>query len=139
MVWDALVEDTSLLEKADVVIADLPCSGIGVIGRKPDIKYKLKAEQIEELAALQREILSVVIKYLKPGGVLIYSTCTIDRRENQDNRNWLLDNFGLEADSLNSYLPEELICDTTEKGYLQLLPGVHKTDGFFVSRFILRK
>ncbi|MFR5733504.1 MAG: hypothetical protein ACLUD2_17820 [Clostridium sp.] len=58
-------------EQADIVIADLPCSGLGIIGRKPDIKYQVTKEDLEELAELQRDILSVVWKYVKPGGKLI--------------------------------------------------------------------
>ena len=71
---DARVLDPDSVEQADVVIADLPCSGLGVIGRKPDIKYRMTPEKIRELAALQREILGVVQQYVKPGGLLMYST-----------------------------------------------------------------
>lgn len=67
--------------KADVVIADLPCSGLGVIGRKSDIKYRMTPEQVADIAALQREILSVVWQYVKPGGILMYSTCTLTKAE----------------------------------------------------------
>ena len=73
------------MEKADIVIADLPCSGLGIIGKKPDIKYNMTMDKMEELSRLQREILSVVWKYVKPGGTLVYSTCTISRMENEDN------------------------------------------------------
>ena len=72
-------------EKADVVIADLPCSGLGVIGTKTDIKYNASEEKIAELAALQQEILQVVCGYVKPDGTLLYSTCTMTREENEDN------------------------------------------------------
>ena len=68
-------------QKADVVIADLPCSGLGIIGRKPDIKYNASMDGIRDLAALQRQMLSVVWHYVKPGGVLVYSTCTVNRLE----------------------------------------------------------
>ena len=76
-VWDALRPDPEMFGKADVVIADLPCSGLGIIGRKSDIKYKLTEEGASELAVLQRRILDVVWQYVKPGGRLVYSTCTI--------------------------------------------------------------
>ena len=84
--------DPQAVEKADVVIADLPCSGLGVIGRKSDIKYRMTPEQVADIAALQREILSVVWQYVKPGGILMYSTCTLTKAENQDNRDWFLEN-----------------------------------------------
>lgn len=132
---DATVYDPDAVLKADIVLADLPCSGYGVIGKKPDIKYKMTAQKQQELVILQRKILSLAIDYIKPGGTLIYSTCTIAREENQENCRWLLDNYSLKAESLDPYLPKELHCMTTSKGYLQLLPGVHQTDGFFMARF----
>lgn len=134
-VQDATVFDPDSVFKADIVLADVPCSGYGVIGRKPDIKYKTSVQKQQELILLQRRILSMAVDYIKPGGALIYSTCTIAGEENQDNYQWLLDNFPLEADSLDPYLPKELQCMTTARGYLQLLPGVHQTDGFFMARF----
>ncbi|MFR4781570.1 MAG: hypothetical protein ACLUAR_00695 [Pilosibacter sp.] len=67
-----------MVEQADVVLADLPCSGLGIIGKKPDIKERMTRDEIKNLAKLQREILSVVTQYVKPGGTLVYSTCTID-------------------------------------------------------------
>ncbi len=134
-VWDATSLDEEIIDKVDVVIADLPCSGIGVIGKKPDIKYKLSQHQLSELASLQRTILDVVQQYVKKGGVLIYSTCTINQDENQNNRNWFLENYDFTAESLDNFLPEQLRGDETNEGYLQLLQGVHKTDGFFLSRF----
>ncbi len=133
-VWDATVPDTDLYRQADVVIADLPCSGLGVIGKKSDIKYKLTQNQQKDLVELQRTILSVVKEYVKPGGVLIYSTCTVNREENIDNRDWFLKTYSFEAESLDPYLPEILKNEDSGKGYLQLLQGVHNTDGFFISR-----
>ena len=82
---DTLELKEESVEQADVVIADLPCSGLGIIGKKPDIKYRITEKDLKELAALQREILSVVWRYVKPGGKLIYSTCTVNAMENQEN------------------------------------------------------
>lgn len=133
---DALVLDEEMLEKADVVIADLPCSGLGVIGKKSDIKYNMTEEKQKELVKLQRDILSVVCKYVKKGGTLIYSTCTINPEENEENFRWLLENKDVEFEAvdISSYLPKELQEETTKQGYLQLLPGKHSCDGFFMSR-----
>lgn len=131
---DATVYDGGIEAKADIVIADVPCSGMGVIGKKPDIKYNLSSAQLDDLTLLQKKILHNAAAYVRPGGTLIYSTCTIGRKENQDNLKWFTDNYPFELDSLDPYLPEELHCETTEKGYLQLLPGIHKTDGFFLAR-----
>lgn len=133
-VHDALVEDESVIGKADIVIADLPCSGLGVIGQKADIKYNATKEKLSELVDLQRKMLSVVQKYVKPGGILLYSTCTINRDENISNVKWFIDNFDFEMDSLKPYVSVNIKSDTVEKGYLQLLPGVHNTDGFFIAR-----
>ncbi len=131
---DATVYDGGLEAKADIVLADVPCSGMGVIGKKPDIKYNITSIQQEELTLLQKKILHNAAAYVKPGGTLIFSTCTIGHKENQDNVEWFTQNYPFKLESLNPYLPEELHCESTEKGYLQLLPGVHKTDGFFLAR-----
>ena len=74
---DARIFDAAWEKKADVVIADLPCSGLGVIGRKKDIKYKMTVEKEAELVALQREILKNAVRYVKPGGTLLYSKMCI--------------------------------------------------------------
>lgn len=118
---DARVPDESLREKADIVIADLPCSGLGVIGRKKDIKYKMTPEKEQELVALQREILSVVPAYVKSGGTLVYSTCTIHKAENEENVQWLLENY------------RELHLESMQ----QIFPDETGNDGFFIAK--LRK
>lgn len=133
-VRDARVLEEAWVQKADVVLADLPCSGLGVIGRKQDIKYRVTKDSIEEIALLQRDILKTVQAYVKPQGVLIYSTCTISRRENEENLSWFLENFPFAAESIEAYLPDVLKGDTAKEGYLQLLPGVQETDGFFMAR-----
>lgn len=132
---DATVFDGASVEKADILLADLPCSGLGVIGRKPDIKYKMTESRQQDLIKLQRKILSTVWPYVKRGGTLIYSTCTIGAEENQYNVKWLLDNYPFRLESIDPYLCEALHSRTTKAGYLQLLPGVHGTDGFFLARF----
>lgn len=133
-VHDALVLDEELIGKADVVFADLPCSGLGVIGKKTDIKYKMNPEKQKDLVALQREMLAVVAQYVKKGGTLIYSTCTINIEENQNNVEWFVANHPFELESLDPFLPDSLKSETTSKGYLQFIPGIQETDGFFVAR-----
>ncbi|MCH5267854.1 MAG: 16S rRNA (cytosine(967)-C(5))-methyltransferase RsmB [Lachnospiraceae bacterium] len=122
------------LDSVDVLIADLPCSGLGVIGGKCDIKYHTEREDIEELVSLQRDILCVVSRYVRPGGVLLYSTCTITKEENIDNVEWIRETLPFEPVSIEEDLPEKLRGDTGEKGYIQILPkdGI---DGFFVAKF----
>lgn len=117
--WDATMKDADSVEKADVVIADLPCSGLGVMGRKPDIRYRVTPEDVQALAALQRKILSVVQEYVKPGGTLVYSTCTVTRAENDGNVQW----FG------------EQYPEFQFENMRQLYPGEGRHDGFFIAKW----
>lgn len=134
-VQDATVLDETMIAKADVVIADLPCSGLGIMSKKRDIKYHVTEESLTELQTLQRQILDVVSQYVKPNGILLYSTCTINPMENEENRKYILENLGFEAVGFDEYLPEVLRNSTTGEGYLQLIPSVHETDGFFISKY----
>ena len=87
---DATGLDEASIGKAEVVIADLPCSGLGVMRRKTDIKYKMTLQAEQELVSLQRNMLETVCQYVKVGGTLLYSTCTMDKMENEDNVTWFL-------------------------------------------------
>lgn len=131
---DATVLRQELIESADVVVADLPCSGLGVIGRKPDLKYRINGEELQALKALQQDILKNAVSYLKRGGILLYSTCTVNPGENVKQLKFIRE-LGLEADSIEEYLPKRYKNRTGENGYLQLLQGVDGCDGFFISRF----
>lgn len=133
LVWDACIERAEDIETADVVIADLPCSGLGIMGKKKDIRYHVSEEGLRELVKLQRTILSTVWKYVKPGGVLLYSTCTVNPAENEDNVKWFTEHYPFEQDDLKKNLPE-CICKEVKSGMIQLLPGVHETDGFFIAK-----
>ncbi len=133
-VQDATILDPKSRQKADIVLADVPCSGLGVIGKKQDIKYKMSEKRQQDIIRLQRKILSVVQEYVKPGGVLIFSTCTIGADENQYNLKWFLENFPFRLESIDPYLCDALKSKTTAGGYIQLLPGIHDADGFFIAR-----
>ncbi len=135
VVMDALKLHEASKEKADVVLADLPCSGLGIIGRKPDIKIRMTPESIEDLSRLQREILSVVWQYVKPGGTLVYSTCTISRKENEENAAWFADHYPFQAVNIEGRLGNKIQSETMKQGYLQLLPGIDPGDGFFLAVF----
>lgn len=133
--WDATVLDEESAGKADVVVADLPCSGLGVLGKKTDLKYKMTEETQADLVTLQRDILSKVKAYVKTGGTLIYSTCTIHVAENVGNVHWFLkENPEFELVSIEESLCDELKASVEEKGCLQLLPGIHESDGFFIAK-----
>lgn len=123
VLMDATRYDEASVNKADVLICDLPCSGLGVLGRKTDIRYKISPEQEKELMELQRQILDTVHQYVKPGGTLVYSTCTIDKMENEDNVRWFADKYK----------------DFVLKEERQLLPGQLGGDGFFLAKFIREK
>lgn len=114
---DATILDAESVEKADIVMADLPCSGLGVLNKKSDLKYRMTREQQEELVKLQRKILGTVWQYVKPGGTLIYSTCTVHKEENEKNAGWFAANY-----------PFEL------KEQVQMLPGIDPWDGFYIAR-----
>ncbi len=132
-VWDACIYDEEMAGKADVVFADLPCSGLGVIGRKPDIKERIRPEDIGVLAALQRKILSVVWQYVRPGGTLVYSTCTTAPQENIQNRDWFLENYPFRPVDIGGRLGGRICEDTLKAGYVQFLPGKYPCDGFFLA------
>ncbi len=133
---DATVFDPEKEGRFDLVIADLPCSGLGTAGRKPEIKYRVTQEKIKELAALQRQILKNAVRYARPGGKLLFSTCTLTREENTDNADWLRDACGLTPIPLA--LPSECFAGA-ETGCLQLLPEAGSGDGFFISLFMKEK
>lgn len=127
---DASVFDPAWEKRFDAVIADVPCSGLGIIRKKPDIRYKdLKA--MEALPELQLAILENQSRYVRPGGVLMYSTCTVLRRENEDVVGAFLashPDFCTEPLELPEIFPKN------ETGMLTLIPGEYDTDGFFICR-----
>ena len=127
---DATVDVPAWHGKMDVVLADVPCSGYGIIRKKPDIRYK-DPKTMEDLPELQLQILSTQAAYVKPGGVLMYSTCTLLKRENSQVVNAFLEgnsDFYLE----DLVLPEGITQDS--RGMLTLIPGEHETDGEHQSR-----
>ncbi len=119
------------------LLADVPCSGLGVIGRKPDIKYHVTEQSLKDITVLQKEILKNAAAYVKPGGILLYSTCTIHPQENEKMVEWLCGAFPFVPEDIRAYLPGGLpqhLLEAAEKGMVQLLPGVHEADGFFFAR-----
>lgn len=132
---DATMFDQASVEKADILIADVPCSGLGVMGKKNDIRFKMTLAKKAEIVKLQRKILDTVYPYVKKGGTLIYSTCTIGSQENQMNVKWFLENYPFQLESIDSCICDALKSKTTQAGYLQLLPGIHRADGFFIAKF----
>lgn len=132
--WDAAMPDEKNRERADYVLADVPCSGLGILGKKPDIKYHLTKQGLESLIVLQRQILIQAAKLVKPGGVLVYSTCTINPQENRENVQWFLQENPFELESLQPYITQEIEGQDLASGMLQLIPGQNQCDGFFIAR-----
>ncbi len=124
------------INTADRVLVDAPCSGLGTLHRHADARWRQTPESVEELAVLQRELLSNTAKYVKPGGVLVYATCTLHTLENEAviksflvaNPNW-----EIEAPFPNSFLNNYIM----PQGWLKVVPHQHNMDGFFMTR--LRK
>ena len=133
---DARIQDESLIDengfgKADIVLADLPCSGLGIIGKKPDIRFSASPESIRELQQLQREILTTVTRYVKPGGKLIYSTCTLSREENEENRDFIQNIPGFTLLKEKKFLPGE----PSDGFYLAVFRYSKQTHGGMCEKF----
>ena len=132
-VYDATVLDQDIVGAYDIVVCDVPCSGLGVFGSKPDILLNKKPEDIKELSLIQSKILQTCSSYVKKGGQLIYSTCTITKDENQNViKEFLASNTDFVVD----------MADTDKFDYIRdeygltTYPHVSGIDGFFVSRMI---
>jgi len=131
---DAALTDTQHEKAFDRVLLDAPCTGLGIIRRKPDIKWARETKDIESITALQSKLINTVSRTVKPGGILVYSTCTILPEENEDMVDaFLKENEEFEADEIAPYLPAELAVHA--KGcMLQLFPNRDGIDGFFIAR-----
>lgn len=141
---DASLYNPDFLDGFDLVICDLPCSGLGVMGRKRDIKYNVSIDKIRELAILQKKILENAVRYVKKGGRLIYSTCTMTKAENEENFTFISEFKGFSAvdfsDKIRGYVDRykdgERLVNEAKKGFIRLIPGELGTDGFFVSEYM---
>lgn len=123
--YDAMILDERLVGQADVVLVDAPCSGLGIIRRKPDIKYNKSKESLDALVEIQRQILETSAQYVKDHGVLMYSTCTLNKTENQGVVEWFLEKHTeFELEPVDS------------KPYITLFPNTNQTDGFFIAKLI---
>lgn len=123
------------IESFDRILVDAPCSGLGVIQRKPDMKWTKKEEDVKRLVQIQADILNHVWEFLKPGGELTYSTCTIDYEENEGQINRFIEAHedAEENEQMIKKLPHVLQGQAAAGSRLQLLPGVYGTDGFYIA------
>lgn len=134
MVADAI---TATFEAADAVLVDAPCTGTGTFRRHPDARWRLRISDLHVSAALQRDILTNAARAVSPGGLLIYSTCSLEPEENDEQVTWFLDShpeFVLEAPPVG-VVPESVISE----GLLKVLPHLHACDGAFAARFRRRE
>ncbi|SFB74545.1 16S rRNA (cytosine(967)-C(5))-methyltransferase RsmB [Butyrivibrio sp. YAB3001] len=132
-VYDAKIHDEELRASADILLLDVPCSGLGILGRKNDIKHNTKPQGLEEITKLQWDIIKATWDYVKVGGTLIYSTCTVNKAENEMMVKRICDELPFKPDDITEKLPEKLR-KSAGQGYIQLIPGEHGTDGFFIAK-----
>lgn len=121
----------------DKVLADVPCSGLGLVRKKPDIRLKKTGDEIDSLIGIQRKILENAGSLVRPGGVLVYCTCTLSRKENEKNVEWFLSGHPeFAAEDITPFLPEDWgwAAEDAKKGFVTLLPHKTETDGFFIAR-----
>ncbi|MCA9666045.1 MAG: RsmB/NOP family class I SAM-dependent RNA methyltransferase, partial [Myxococcales bacterium] len=124
---DALADE----EPFDRILLDAPCSALGLIGRHPELRWRWQADRVADLVALQRALLAQVAARLAPGGLLVYSVCTVTREEGPEQLRWAVETLGLEPAPPPADLPGS---DSYEGASLTLWPHRHGTDGFFIAR-----
>jgi 16S rRNA (cytosine967-C5)-methyltransferase len=129
---DARLAGRHFAERADAVLCDVPCSGLGTLARRADLRWRKEAADLAALVPLQREILASAAQAVRPGGILVYSTCTIGPAENEEVvESFLAGRPDFAPDPIEPYLPEGL---ESEGAWVRLLPHRHGTDGFFIAR-----
>lgn len=136
-IYDGLKLDDNLFESFDYCLLDAPCSGFGIIRRKPEIKLNRREDDVRQLANLQYKLIDNIKNYVKVGGTLIYSTCTITQEENQDIiKKFLAENKNFRLSSIKEQIDKAENLKDLDKGYIQLFPHLHGTDGFFIAKLI---
>ena len=135
-VMDAIKEDIGFIKTADAVLIDAPCSGFGTLRRHPDIRWNKKFEQIRTLSKMQYDLLKNAAQHIKPGGILVYSTCSIEPMENEEVVQRFLTDFPMyTVENARSFLPDVPENAITPQGFLQTFPHKHRVDGTFAVRF----
>ena len=133
-ILDATNFEEKLVNKGDRILIDVPCSGLGIIRKKPEIKYNKNIKELKEIVKIQRKIMENAAKYVKEKGVLLYSTCTLNKEENEGNIKWFLKEFPeFKLEPLYFGAVENIIYH--KEGYVSILPNEYM-DGFFIAKFI---
>lgn len=126
------------VEKADRVLVDAPCSGLGIMRKKPEIRWNRAIADLNQIIEIQNSIINASSKYVKPGGVLVYSTCTVLKRENYELvSNFVSNNKEFTLEDIRGLIPDKLRKMNSEKGFVEFYPNIDGIDGFFIAR--LRK
>ncbi len=132
---DVTKDNLSFINAADAVLIDAPCSGFGTLRRHPDIRWNKTPKQLLGLQDLQYSLLKNTSQHIKQGGVLVYSTCTIEQSENEEVVNRFVKNFPMfTVDHVSEFLPDVPQSAITQQGFLQTFPHVHNVDGTFAVR-----
>lgn len=135
-VMDATKEDVGFIKTADAVLIDAPCSGFGTLRRHPDIRWNKTFDQIRALSELQYNLLKNAAQHIKPGGILVYSTCSIESMENEEVVQRFLTDFPMyTVENARRFLPDIPASAITPQGFLQTFPHEHGVDGAFAARF----
>lgn len=134
-VLDSTVADLGFINTADAVLIDAPCSGFGTLRRHPDIRWNKTENQLHALIDLQYRLLDNAAKNIKKGGILVYSTCTIEPSENEEIINRFIKNYPMfSVESVVKFLPDIPASAITQEGFLQTFPHEHGVDGTFAAR-----
>lgn len=129
---DATIYNSELEDRGDRVLIDVPCSGLGIIRKKPEIKYTKTSKELKEIVKIQKEIMKNAAKYVKKDGVILYSTCTLNKEENENNIQWFLKNHpNFKLEPLFYGNVDNIIY--SEEGYATILPNKYM-DGFFIAK-----
>lgn len=126
--FDATILKEDLINKFDRILVDAPCSATGVINKNPEIKLFRTKKDVEDLVGIQRRILENCEKYLKKGGILVYSTCSLLKEENEENVDYIENKLNLKREDIDFY------GDKNE--FIKLMPFQKGTQGFFISKFV---
>jgi 16S rRNA (cytosine967-C5)-methyltransferase len=132
--FQAMDASTLEHEQVDKVLLDAPCSGLGVLAKKPDIKWKRDLMDIQKLTVIQKQLLENAAKLVKPGGVLVYSTCTTETEENEEIiRTFLAAHPEFVVDDAKQFVSQALV---NQEGYVETFPHRHAMDGSFAARLV---
>lgn len=129
---DATKLNADLVASSDRILIDVPCSGLGIIRKKPEIKWNKKRNDLREIISVQREIMKNAWQYLKSGGIMIYSTCTLNKEENEENIEWFV-NSHKDCEVKKIFIGKKDNLIYNRDGSLTIMPN-ENMDGFFVAK-----